>query len=1144
MKSLQLVVCRLQRMKRIFGFVLLIITTSTSAQIVLNEICPANADINYDPDFFNYSPWIELHNTSTSSISISGYYLSDDESNPLKWRIPSGISIPANGFMLFWCDDMNTGRHTNFSLDSEGEDVVLSNSSGLLLDKITYPKQLTNISYGRITNGTGTWGYLSVPTSGGSNNAATATHQLTRPVFSISGGRYSSTLQVSLSHSNPSAEIRFTTDGSEPNLNSTKWTTPVSVSQTKTLKAKAFLTGFLPGETETQTYFINEHEFTLPVVSISTRPDYLYDNLIGIYVVGTNGVSGYCNGNPVNWNQDWDRHAVFEYYDENGTRLFNQSVDIRIGGNCSRNQPQKSFAIKARDKYGSNIMNYKFFENKSINQFGGLMLRNSGNDFNNTMFRDAFMQALPVGQLDVDYMEYQPAILYLNGQYMGIQNIREKIDADFIESNFNVDRDDLDLIETYENALEGSSDAYVNYKNTLAGMNRTTPAAYDFINQNIDVQEFINYLVTEIYIANTDWPGNNMKFWRDASVDDTFRWILWDTDFGFYLVGDPLHPTLSFTTATDGPAWPNPPWSTLHIRMVLENPIFRARFIQTMNTALNTTFHPDRVIEMINQFQSRIAAEMPYHKTRWGGDMNGWNFQVQRLRDFATVRNTYMRQHMAEFFGLSGTVTISTEVKQGEGKFRMNEVTAEGRTTQSYFRGLPVSMEPVPALGYVFKEWKIRKTESEFVSLIPSGTSWKYFDLGSMPENWNTSAFNDASWAQGPAQLGYGEDDEQTVVNFGGNPSNKFVTTYFRKSFTVPDTVGFTQLTGSILVDDGAVIYLNGVEMTRTNMPGGTIVYSTFALDGTVEGSYTVFTIPKGIIKPGNNVLAVEVHQNNVTSSDLSFDLSLHTVRLGDETLETSTIPLQVDTAFNDISYEAYFEPSGTILNEIVINEISTSASDLLDNAGEAEDWIELYNAGTQPVNLAGLYITDNLSIRTKYQLPEGTGDEMTLQPGEYKILWADEDLEQGADHLDFKLSNEGEAIGLYQVMGENIHKIDEHVFQAQLHEGSFSRIPNATGAFVFTVISTPNEMNEIITGIEQEELLVSVYPNPVKDYLFIDSPYPVQQIELSDCLGRLIQTSSNVRQQQLSLINNPPGIYILRIKSGNRLKTIKIIKE
>lgn len=1131
-------------MRKVFIFLLLSISSSSFGQVLLNEICPANADINYDPDFYNFSGWVELYNLGTSSVNISGYYLSDDESNPRKWRIPSNTSIGAGSYLLIWCDNMNTGRHTSFELDSEGEDVVLSNASGVLLNKITFPKQLANISYGRTTNGLGAWAFLSTPTPGGPNNPTTATQQLSKPSFSVQGGRFSSGVQLTFTHNNINAEIRYTTDGSEPTATSAKFTSAFSVHTTRTIKAKAFAPGYLPGETEAQTYFINEHDFSLPVISISMKPDYLYDNTIGIYIAGTNGIPGYCTDTPLNWNQDWDRHAVFEYYDKDGKRLFNQAVDVRIGGNCSRQQPQKSFAIKARDKYGSNIMNYKFF-NKSVNQFGGLMLRNSGNDFNVTMFRDAFMQALPVGQMDVDYMDYQPTILYLNGQYMGIQNLREKIDGDYIESNFNVDKDDVDLLETYENALEGSSDGYVNYRTALEGMDRTTVAAYNFIDQHIDIQEYINYLVAEIYYANTDWPGNNMKFWRDASVNGKFRWILWDTDFGFYLATDPWHPTLNFVTETNGPGWPNPEWSTRHIRMVLENPIIRERFIQTMNTALNTMFHPDRVNNIVDQFQNRIAAEMPYHKVRWGGSMGDWNWHVQRLRDFSTQRNVYMRQHLAEFFGLTGTVYVSTEVKEGEGKIRMNEVLSEGNAPQSYIKNLPINIEPIPAFGYQFKEWRIIKYELSSVNLITTADTWKYFDQGSEPSNWKTEAFNDAAWASGQAQLGYGEGDEQTVVSFGPNPSNKYPTTYFRKNFTVSDTVGLQGLNGSILVDDGAVIYLNGIEMARINMPGGIISYSTFALDGTVEGAYTSFVIPKGLIKPGSNTLAVEVHQNNATSSDLSFDLSLNTNRLGVSTVITSSTGSRTDIAEDNIHYEAYFEPSDVSpVTGIVINEINATDSELLDNAGEAEDWIELYNAGSQAVNLAGLYMTDNLNTHTKHQLQAGTGNEMILQPGEYKILWADEDLTQGADHLDFKLSADGEAIGLYQIDGENIHTIDEFVFGAQLFSGSFSRIPNATGPFIFTKNSTPAVFNEIITGIENELLSVSVYPNPVRTNLYIESPSIIEHAQLTDCLGRIIENVSNVQQHTLSLVGNPAGIYILRLKSGNRLKTIKIIKQ
>jgi len=1135
-------------MRNLTLFFFLFTISTLRGQVVISEICPANADIIYDPTYYNFSGWIELSNTNSSTVNIGGFYLSDKQSELTKWRIPAGTSIAANGFLLIWCDGLNTGSHTNFSLDNDGEDVVLANASGLMLDKITFPQQFTNISYGRIANGDGSWGYLAVPTPGAINSTSSATQQLTKPIFSVAGGRYSAPQQIALTHTQANAKIRYTTDGKEPTSSSTLFTTAIPVGQTKTIKAKVFLDGFLPGETETQTYFINEHTFSIPVVSISTNPDYLYDNTIGIYVDGTNGIPGNCQGNPVNWNQDWDRHAVFEYFDKNGNRLIDQSVDIRIGGGCSRNQPQKSLVVKAREKYGSKIIDYRFFESKSIDKFGGFVLRNSGNDFNVTMFRDAMMQALTVGQMDIDYLDYQPAILYLNGLYMGIQNMREKIDADYIESNYGVDKNDLDLIETYENPLEGTSDVYVNYRTELEGMDRSTPEAFEFINQNIDVQEYINYLVTEIYYGNTDWPGNNIKFWRQRSTNGKFRWILWDLDFGFALYEGAswaTHPTLNFATATDGPGWPNPAWSTLHIRLVLENPVFRSRFIQTMNTAINTTFQPDRVISAINDFQSRIAAEMPYHKARWWGNINDWNFEVQRLRDFAGVRNTYMRQHMAEFFGLNETIRFSVRVKEGEGKFKLNGVISDQPIQeQPYFKNLPFELSPVPALGYKFKEWKIIKRESFQVPLISLGASWKYFDQGISPGiNWISDSFDDGAWLTGPAQLGYGEGDEQTVVSYGPDPNNKFITTYFRNSITVADTVGLGQLNGTILVDDGAVVYLNGLEVLRTNMPAGTVSSNTLALGGAVENYYIPFTIPKGLLKPGNNILAVEVHQVSASSTDVSFDFSLQTIQIGNEVEEITNIALQQDTAYTDLIVEAFFDIDNSVVSGIVINEINAAISTVVDNAGEAEDWIELYNSGSQTVNLAGLYITDNFGFKTKHQILSGIGDEMLLAPGAYKILWADEDLDQGADHLSFKLSADGEEAGLYQVTENNVNVLDEVTFGAQPSEGSFSRIPDATGPFVFTSLSTPGSINQFVTSIE-DDLQVSVYPNPVSSNIFIESSAPIQKIELLDCFWRLLKSFTGKVDPAISMSDNPPGIYILRFQSAGQLKIIKVIKE
>jgi hypothetical protein len=239
--------------------------------------------------------------------------------------------------------------------------------------------------------------------------------------------------------------------------------------------------------------------------------------------------------------------------------------------------------------------------------------------------------------MDVDYQAYQPAVLYLNGQYWGIQNMREKIDADFIESNYGIKKEDIDLLEGNGSVIEGSNGTYNNYITQLQQMDRSTQQAFDYISSQIDVQEFINYTIAQVYFANTDWPGNNIKYWREKSPNGKFRWLLFDTDFGFGLYSGssyPTHPTLDFATDPTKNEWPNPAWSTLHLRLLLQNPMFKDRFVQTFMTAIHTTFSPDRVNQYINTIQQQIAPEIVRHKQRWGGDLSGWNWEVNRLRSF------------------------------------------------------------------------------------------------------------------------------------------------------------------------------------------------------------------------------------------------------------------------------------------------------------------------------------------------------------------------------------------------------------------------------------------------------------------------------------------------------------------------------
>jgi len=1131
------------------GFVLMIFIRS-NAQVVINEVFQTNGDINYDPQFYNFSGWIELYNKGNSPVSVGGYYLSNDPSNKFLWQIPGGTNISAKSYLIIWCDEKYTGLHTNFKLDADGEKIVLSTSSSALVDSLTFPSQYVNISYGRITDGANNRGYFSKVTPAAANSYDNAIEVLDDVTFSIEAGRYTGTQSISLSHPQSGVSIRYTLNGAEPTITSPQYSSNISITKTTTLKAKAFKTGMLPANTVSKTYFVNEHTFTLPVVSLSTNPNYLWDNTIGIYTDGTNGVPGNCNPNPMNWNQDWARHAVFEYFNESGSRKHAQSLDIRIGGACSRNQPQKSFALKARDKYGNNTLDYPLFPTKEIYEYGAFNINNSGNDFNVTMFRDAMLQSLAADQMDIDYMEYQPSVLYLNGEYWGIENLREKIDGDYIKANFDIDAEDVDLIETYGNAIEGSGDAYQNYLQTLQGMNANDPATFTFIDNHIDVQEYINYLVTEIYYANTDWPGNNIKFWRQRSTNGKYRWILWDLDFGFGLYDGAsysTHPTLNFATdPNSGVGWPNPDWSTLHIRLVLQNPVFRSRFIQTMLTAINTTFKPDHVIHVIDSFQQQISAEMPYHKQRWGGNMGDWNYEVQRMRNFATERSPYMIQHTADFFGLTEKIKITVEATPSNASlFTLNGVTTD-QIDVAYFKGLPYNLKAVAKRGYVFKEWKITKRESNYIPMISRGDVWKYFDQGVLPAaNWNTEIYNDNAWTQGPAELGYGDGNEQTVVGYGPDAGNKYITTYFRKTFNVADTVGLGDLSASILIDDGAVVYLNGQEIYRNNMPNGIINNETLAsLNAASETAYNPFVIVKGLIKPGQNIIAVEIHQNGGTSSDISFDLDLSGVITGGEVQTTSAVPVLVDTAYSDVLIEALFDEVPVINYNIVINEFNATRSGVQDELGETEDWIELFNAGTEEVNLDGLYLTDNLSNKTKFRITESVPGEMILPSGGYKVFYADEQTEQGSTHLNFKLSAEGEQIGLYYKEAEKVLMYDTTFFGFQKEDYSFARIPNGTGPFRATIAMTPG--NENIFE-EETPLVVGIYPNPVDGDVTIASDEGISGIAIYDLMGKEIRQyklESEENSVTVDMKDFLPGLYIIKVSSGSRVASTKVMKK
>lgn len=429
-------------LRSFFITVFLLLPLTSRAQFVINEIMATNATSLIETDFYNFPDFIELYNSGNTGLSLSDYYLSDDPENLLKWNLPSG-TLAANQYYLIYCDKNNTGRHANFGLSADGETAYLTHKSGLLVDNVTFGKQYADVSYGRNPSELSQWHYCATPTPGKANNITSDTALAAKAGYSIPAGRLGSATTLSLSGNT----IKYTTNGAEPKSTSLSYSQPFTINKTMIIKTKSFQSGYLPGETSANTYFLNEHSFTLPVVSLSFDPAYFYDDVIGIHVRGTNGTEGNC-GTVANWNQDWERAAYFEYFDADGVKQISQPIGVKLAGGCTRGREQKSMSLYARSKYGNNDSDYAFFAQKpDITSYKSLLLRNSGNDQGQTLLRDAFLQALVNQSMDLDFQSYQPAIVYFNGEYRGIMNLREKTDEDYFLSNYAIGSDGVDFLE-------------------------------------------------------------------------------------------------------------------------------------------------------------------------------------------------------------------------------------------------------------------------------------------------------------------------------------------------------------------------------------------------------------------------------------------------------------------------------------------------------------------------------------------------------------------------------------------------------------------------------------------------------------------------------------------------------------------------
>ena len=1111
---------------------------ATNSTFIINEIMVDNTDMFLDPSV-NYGSWIEIYNPTNTTVDLTDYYVSDDATNPTKFHLQSGTVKP-HGFANIWFDhyEANLKTQVNFKLSTEGGTVMIADNSGKIVAQADFPAAISRASYARTTDGGDTWKWTAEPTPEASNATSTfADSQLMPPELESDDPRiFDTSAALTVYAPEDGATLVYTTDGSTPTLsNGTKISSgkKIYVYETTPIRVRAFKDGYLPSTVVTQTFIENDKDFSLPILSIATDDANLFDDYMGCYVKGTNGLAGRGQTTACNWNRDWDRPVNFEYFTADGTPCLSQETDFAVCGGWSRASEPRSFKIKAGKRYeGKNTLDYPFFERKPFQKYKTLQMRGGGND-NYCRLKDAALQSIILTSgLDVEGQEYQPVVFYINGKYKGLINMREPNNKDYAYANYGLGSDEIDQFEIGPDScysqMCGTKDIF-DYWVTLSE-NADDDTYYEEICSIVDIDEYINYMASEMYMGAVDWPRNNVKGFRKID-GGRFRFVLFDLD-------GTLNTTSPFTCLEGQEyAYGDADWNNggnrlyLHNEFVtiflnmLKNADFRKKYVDTFCLIGGSVFTTDRVNAIVDSLAERTAATLSYE----GASPYGTAYSIKNAFS-GTSRYDQLLSSLKSYtrFKMKQSVEQKVKLSSNNSKARIfvNDIPVPtGKFDGKLFA--PAEFKAEAPGGFRFAGWT--GTDTQMSNFTEYGENWKYYDQGSLDgTKWYSTTYSDYGWSQGQAPLGFASYADmlsliKSTLDYGTDAQNKRPTYYFRKKFTLSSApLAGTEVRLNYKVDDGMVIYVNGIKATQYNMPESGVTYDTYAL--TYAGNLPdegYLTINSNLLNEGENLIAVEVHNSSAGSSDIFFDLQIVGAEAGESNF-VSTDPVYTMPASGDVELCAIFEPISDEEREeqkiypVRINEVSAANTIYCCEYFKRNDWVEIYNTTGEPVDIAGMYLSDNRDKLQKFQIPEAKeGDEFTtvIPPYGHYIIWCDKLETQSQMHASFKLAAEGDTLYLTSADGKwtDIFPYPEHV-----GEYSVGRFPDGTDNFYVMSKPTFAETNIINMYCENFVPVIDEVPNGIET---IETPEKDIKVFYVD--GRLcVLTKPGTRSATFNICN------------------------
>lgn len=605
------------------------------ADIVINEIMASNGMYENGHSY----DWIELYNRGKKTVDLSGWRLSDGKKNLSKFVFPEGTKLKAGGYLTVWCtgiDDVEPGTKSpysaSFSLSAKGETLYLSNADGDRVQTLEFPAQYGNVSWGLPSGFTGTpteadYGYLTNATRAKENDAAVFASRTPDPSLLTTGGYYADGVTVQAKCA-AGAVLRYTTDGETPDEKSAEFPAEgLTISKTTALRIRAFREDEVPSVTVSATYIVEDEQLT-PIVCLTTDDAYLFNKKTGALVKGT--------GEIPNYDKELEYPINIEYYNAQGECEINQMGTFTCSGHSARQNAQKSIALYARKAYGNETFQFNPFPTRDYTEYKSLLLRAANSDFSATRLRDIVASSLAEGQ-GILYQDHVVIQVYINGEYWGHYNLREKINKYFIAAYEGVtDEDDIDNIDilartgTDRFTQNGDNADWLELAEFCKKNDLNIPENLAYVEERLDIDSMFTHAAYEIILGNVDFT--NVRVYRVPG--GKWKYLLFDVEACWRnLDKTPLEYYIKPVSGKIQGFRHEP------LNALLAVPEYKAKFLNRIAELLDTVFVWQNVEAAFDDVIAQLEPILPRHIERWQNmKLSNWQKNISATKYYARVR--------------------------------------------------------------------------------------------------------------------------------------------------------------------------------------------------------------------------------------------------------------------------------------------------------------------------------------------------------------------------------------------------------------------------------------------------------------------------------------------------------------------------